>query len=249
MRLGVHYYTLSIEKRLIRLFEAFRDVLIKIEEGGFPIRILPSSSDALDKPVSISKNRMRAFLKEADQRLGEFFIKEPLKIAITGDEADLTQFRSISIHKNDIVASITGSFENTSDYDLGKLAWAAVKLKLSGIGEKALQELESTAKTGRSVSGIHAVWQLANQGKGDVLIVENGYRLRGRLNSDDNSFIIDGEPEVTSIMDDVVEMVIEKVVENGGRVIFVESGSLKMYDRIALINQEKRLYDEFETIR
>ena len=49
MRLGVHYYTLSIEKRLIRLFEALRDVLIKIEEGGFLIRILPRSTKALDK--------------------------------------------------------------------------------------------------------------------------------------------------------------------------------------------------------
>lgn len=181
--------------------------------------------------------------------MAEFFIKEPLKIAITGDEMDITQFRSISIHKNDVVASITGSFENTSDYDLGKIVWAAVKSKLSGIGEKALQELELSAKMGRSVSGIYAVWQLANQGKGDVLIVENGYRVRGRLNPHDNSFIIDGEPEVTSVMDDVVEMVIEKVVENGGRVIFVESGSLKMYDRIALINQEEQLHDEFETIK
>ena len=216
---------------MIILFEAFRDVLIRIEEEGFPIRLQSSSKKSSHQPDSLRTG----FLKDADKYLDEFFRKDPLKIALTGEETDLTQFQSLSRHRNDIIASIAGSFESTSDDDLGKIVWAAVKSKLSGIVEQAMEALETSAKIGSCVSGIQAVWQMASQGKGNLLIVENGYKLRGRLDPYDNSLIIGGEPELTSAIDDLVEMVIEKVLENGSRVVFVESGLLKTHDRIVLI--------------
>jgi hypothetical protein len=98
-------------------------------------------------------------------------------------------------------------------------------------------QLRTAEKQGKLATGIGEVWKHANQKNARLLLIENGYmndnpdgnRIRAifRALKDDNPFCISDE----------IDQLIEKVLESGGDVEFVEDGSLDDYQRIALIKE------------
>jgi len=84
---------------------------------------------------------------------------------------------------------------------------------------------------GKAVTGIDEVWQLAREGRGRLLIVEEDYEA-------EPSTEIDGRlvPETSgAVMSDPVDEVIEHVVRAGGAVEFVGSGALDEFGHIGLV--------------
>jgi len=237
MDLGVHFYVLFMNSEIIKFFECFRDTLIEISEKGFPIQI----PDELYSPSSIENsgdlNAITPFLKEADENLSRFFKQDPQKIIIAGAKDYLNVYPSISSLSDQIVASIPGKFD-PSPQNLGKIVWYRVRMKLARTGEKALEDLAQAMNAKKYVSGIQDVWKKINEGKTGLMILENEYRLPGRINLIDQSLLPNDEPEITMAMDDIIDIVIDKVMESGGRVVFVENGLLQEQNRIAFIPQE-----------
>jgi len=45
--------------------------------------------------------------------------------------------------------------------------------------------------------------------------------------------------DIQEVIDDAVDAIIEKVLEKGGNVVFLESGSLTEFHRIALIDNRR----------
>ena len=234
MNLGIHYYVLFINEEVIKLFEGFRDTLIEINEKGFPTRLpqLLSTSNLSEKNMDIES--VKPYLKNADQNLQLFYQQDPLKIIVIGIRTYVKMFQSITCHKDHIVGTIPGKFI-AEPHVLGKLVWYMMRMKLAKTGEKALWKLAMAANEKNCVSGVHQVWRQANKGKAALLIVENDYTVPGRINPVDQSLIINGEVEITSPLDDLIDIIISKVMENEGRVVFVENGLLKDHDRVALI--------------
>jgi hypothetical protein len=95
---------------------------------------------------------------------------------------------------------------------------------MASAGQKIERELEAATREHNIAFGIDAVVQSVDAGVGATLLVEDGYRVM--------------PPESPSLVDDadnVVDVVIDRVLALGGNVIFVENGSLVKFKRIALI--------------
>lgn len=80
------------------------------------------------------------------------------------------------------------------------------------------------------------VWQTATHKNSRLLLVEKSFVYAARQGAEPGIIYKEELPgEYPFYIKDAVDDVIQKVLENGGDVEFVDDGSLSDYDRIALI--------------
>jgi len=233
VKLTTRYYVLALGGQTSRLYEAFRDTLIDIQNKGFPIESSVIMRGSVD-PAS-GDDRLREFVRTSDQHFDHYFGQDPLRLVVVGEKKALSVFESVTTHQDVLIGMVEGDYAATSPHDLGKIVWPIVKEAMAGIGEKATHDLEAAESSENIVSGIDAVGRLAGSGTGDTLFVEEGFHIKGGIRETDHSLIKSEDLDIREEIDDAVDSVIEKVLEKGGRVIFLASGSLAKLQRIALV--------------
>ena len=236
MHLSTHYYVISLSERSNALYEAFRDTIIDIRNGGFPVEVssqLLGAGDPNDR-----EERLREASRIADRLFGDCYRHDPLGLVVTGERSMLDIFDSVTAYGDIIIGHIEGDYGSTSLHDLGKIVWPVVREALSGLLDETIHDLEIATKAGRAVCGLAAVSQLEMAGVKATLVVENDYRIRGSIQKTAQSLEISQDVDVMQEIDDAVDAVIERVLESGGNVVFAPSGSLNTLERIVLLRHE-----------
>jgi hypothetical protein len=233
MNLTTHYYVLSLTEHTSRLYEAFRDTLIDIQNKEFPIESSARLSDAAES--ALGDGRLREFIRTSDRHFDHYLRQDPLRLVVVGESKYLSIFGSVTSHRDMVIGMVEGDYSATSPHDLGKIVWPVVKEVMAGTGEKAMRDLEAAEGSRNVASGIDAVGHLAGSGAGDTLFVEEDYHMKGGIRETDHSLVKLEELDIREEIDDAVDAIIEKVLEKGGKVIFLESGSLAKLQRIALV--------------
>jgi hypothetical protein len=236
VKLNTHYYVLSLSRQTSRLYEAFRDTFIDIQNTGFPINSSASSAGA-SRTVdpALRDGQLREFICTADQHFDHYFGQDPLRLVVVGEKTLLSIFRSVTSHEHALIGMVEGDYAVTSPHDLGKIVWPVVKEAMAGTSEKAMRELETAERTQNVASGIGAVVHLAGSGVGGTLFVEEDYHMKGGVRGRDHSLIRAEDLDIREVTDDAVDAIIEQVLGKGGNVVFLESGSLTKFQKIALI--------------
>jgi hypothetical protein len=90
--------------------------------------------------------------------------------------------------------------------------------------EEVAREMNKGTFTHNVAVGIDAVGDAVDSGAGATLLVEDNYHVKPR-----------GGLALFDDCDNVVDVVVDKVLAIGGNVIFVEDGSLCKVQRMALI--------------
>lgn len=236
MNLSTHYYVISLSEHENVLYEVFRDEVIDIRNGGFPLEAPLGGHSAAD---SIGrKERLREMVQTVDQLFENCFRHDPLGLVVIGTKELLDLFSSVTEHRNVITGQVEGDFSATSLHDLGKIVWPVVKKTISGLPDAAMHNLEIAEKAGRTVSGFDAVSRQALAGVNATLMVEDDYHMRGTITQTSQSLEISPEVNVMEELDDAIDMIIEKVLESGGNVVFMPNGSLHKQGRIVLLLRE-----------
>lgn len=233
MIITTHYYVLSLGEQTNRLYEAFRDQLIDIQNGIFPIESSALTGNNV-KP-EIRDNQARDFIRAADKHFDHYFKQDPLRFVVVGDRKSLSIFGSVTSHQDVLIGWVEGDYTATSAHDLGKIVWPIVKDVMAGTNEMAMHKLEGAENSRNLASGIEEVGRMAGVTEGGTLFVEEDYHMKGGIRSTNHSFIMPEELDIREVNDDAVDAIIEKVLEKAGKVIFLGSGSLAKLRRIALI--------------
>lgn len=233
MALSTHYYVLVLHSGGARLYEAFRDFLITIENESFPLGSAPLRAG------SPAPHFSRESVGVIDQAFGRCYDLEPLRLVVAGDGSMLSAFERETAHTEAIVGRIDGDLSNTAVDDLGRITWSLVKEGLSGVLDEAMRDLAIGEARGRATCGLENVARVLGPGREKILLVEEGYRRRGRFAASGGSPVVISEPDVRDTMDDAVDAVVEKVLGLGGRVVFAPNGSLDGCDRIALVTNDE----------
>ncbi len=189
-------------------------------------------SDASDRKQII----LRKFFYETDKNLSYLLNMYQLPVFIAGVEKALGYFKSISVNQKNIAGYIHGNYEDATEDELKNLLdayikdWKKVKMK------ELFRKMENAAGAGKLFSGIQEVWRQASLKRGRLLIVEKNFvYVAEHGKTEDTIYEADGSYNRFSYIRDIVDDVIEKVLEYGGDIEFVEEGMLSDYQHIALI--------------
>jgi len=244
------YSKKQLHKYLLLLLSG-KEMRMYLGNGGDLVRIVadrPEQVEAYENDIAervtnfsdVSDRKevmMEKFLRHADQSLDVVLNAYPLPLFVLGTDRILGRFKQLTKHQKAIVNVLHGNYEEASMVELKKVIdpvisdWKKVKVK------DLLNRIEEAANKKKLAVGIKAVWHDAIRKKGQLLIVEKNYMYPAQ-HSDTAEHIegTEGLYNRFSYIKDAVDDVMEKILEYGGDVEFVDEGVLDAYEHIVLVN-------------
>lgn len=235
------YWVLALSEQPTRLFEGTRDTLLEITTGKFPmLHGGPGGATKLPggQGVNISAYRdeqHRQFFRSVDAEFSQFTKNDPLPLVLVGVDRYLSFYQEVTSNPDQILVTLLGNHDQTTPHELAQLVWPEVEKAFAEQRQKVMAELDAAISTQKYVATIGEVWRLAHEGRGNLLIVEEDYHYPARLAANGIQLIPAEDATAPDVIDDAVDEVIEEVLSKGGRVVFVEPGSLESHQHIALI--------------
>lgn len=244
------YSKKQLHKYLLLLLSS-KEIRMFIGNGNEMVRIISDKAENVEayendiaervtnfSDVSDRKEvMMEKFLRHADQSLDMVLNAYPLPLFVLGTDRILGRFKQITKHQKAIVDVIHGNYEEATAAELLKLLapvvsdWKKIKQK------DLLNRIEEAANKKKLAAGIKDVWHEAIHKKGQLLIVEKNYMYPAQHS--DMTDRIEGTEDLYnrfSYIKDAVDDVMEKILEYGGDVEFVDEDVLRNYGHIVLIN-------------
>jgi len=179
---------------------------------------------------------LKKFIHHTDEGLSFLLHAYPFPVFVMGTKKMLGYFNSITKNAKHIADYIHGNYTDMNERELLTTLkpyldnWKKIKM------ESLRHQLENAAGSGKLAIGINDVWKQASQHRGRLLIIEKNFRCSGEQGCREDliNMPVDSYSRF-SYVKDAVDDVIEKVLEDGGDVEFVEDGLLKDYRHISLI--------------
>lgn len=199
---------------------------ISAYKNDVPERVVNFSDPSYRKDVLLDK-----FLKYIDESLTILLKAYPLPLFIMGAERTLGHFKKVSKNNDSAIDYIHGNFEEASEAQLRKTIQPYVEDWKKVKQQSLLQKLNAAIGAKKLVKGIKDVWKSASRKNARLLMVEKNYEVLAQQGPDQQDFSNSNSFYIKDTVDDIIE----KVLENGGDVEFVDDGLLKRYDHIALI--------------
>ncbi len=186
---------------------------------------------------SLKKISIIRFLNQIDNSLPIILPAYRLPLFVVGTESLLGHFKLLTKHAGMVVDFLLINDEKISNDALNEVLlpsisdWKKVKQK------DILNRLDQAASKNKLAIGMTNVWREAMKRKGRLLVVEKNFKYAAQLgNGTDLLEELLAPYNKFSYIRDAVDDVMEKVLENGGDVEFVDAEVLKDYQHIALID-------------
>lgn len=235
------YWVLALGEQPARLFEGAREMLVEITGNGFPMSYEgPGTTEPLPGGFGIEKSayrdeRRRQFFREVDAALGQITAAEALPLILVGLDRNQAFFNEVTAHQNLIAATLVGSHDKTPAHQLANLVWPLMQAHTRRERQEILKALSTALGDGKYAAGIISVWRMAQEGRGAILLVEEGFHYPARVEADGLQLTPADDPTAPAVIADAVDELIETVLLKGGRVVFFQDGVLDAHQRIAMI--------------
>jgi hypothetical protein len=230
---SVHYYVLVLTAEEARLYDGYRETLYPVRHSGFPVSTFYKKGSTAPKNAGGRENQVKEFFNRVDKLMQQIHKTEALPIVVVGVEKIVAQFMEMADVKHMYSAHLHGNHDHTTLHDLGRMTWPLVSDLLAQYRLGLLDTLKSAVSAGKSASGLTEVWRMAHDGRGELLLAEEGYSQGVILDENDTPVAV-SDPTAPRVIDDAVDEIAEAVIRFGGQVAFVPDGTLAEHARIAL---------------
>lgn len=232
---SIEYYLLNLNEKETNLFKGFGEILETVQSNDFPFTIEDVVDLKYDQGTwgyeSAQLERLRQYIREAFKRF-KVTAEDNNPLILSGVTKLVSLFEELTDYKN-VVGKIEGSYTSDNLSELGKKANNLVEKFIAEQREKYLNEFKESFGYGKSAFGLLDIWNLANQGRIEVLLVEENYHQPAKFEGDQPILVPDtNEPYV---IEDLIDEVIEIVFLQKGKVYFYEDEKLRDYQRIGAI--------------
>jgi hypothetical protein len=176
------------------------------------------------------------FLHHMDEGLSHILKAYPLPVFVMGTKKVLGHFNQISKNQKSILQYIHGNYEECTESGIREVIRPYVADWNKVRQQNLLQQIGRAENDHILSSGMKEVWAAASHKNGRLLIVEKDLMFPAHQGAHgDRIYKEDITLHNAFYIKDAVDDVMEKVLQIGGDVEFVDNGLLKDYGQIALI--------------
>lgn len=220
------YYVLTLSEGQARLFDAAHDRAKELHAQHFPLENKHLDSAKLRAHQHEREDQeIRAFYEEVDQRLGLVLQAAPRKVLLAGEAHLIDLYRQVSRHGKALFADIAGNYGHSPAKVIGTAAWLAAEAAIARLQAEELDHLGEAIGQQKAALGVVECYELAAQGRGTVLLVEEDYFQPARIQ--DHTLDTDVQATDPGVEDDIVDEIIGLTLAYGGRVAFLPPGALQ----------------------
>lgn len=179
---------------------------------------------------------LEKFLRHIDNALDLVLNAYHLPLFVLGADRTLGHFRKLTRHGGAVIDYVPGNYEEATLPQLRTILEPHIADWKKVMEKDLLNQLEDAASQRKLAVGMKEVWKEAMARKGSLLVVEKNYMYPAQHSSHaDLIHEVKAPYNKFSYIKDAVDDVMEKVLENGGNVEFVDEGVLKDYHHVALV--------------
>jgi len=229
---------LALGEKPARLLEGSGSLLAEVHTSGFPMFVEGAQGEPLESGgfashSSRSDEQRRQFFRRVDHALGARSVSDPLPIVALGTTRDLAYFDQVTRHRDAIIGHLVGNHELTPPDRMAALVAPVIDAYLAKQRADTLAEVAEAVGSGRAIVGIKPAWECAAEGRGRVLLVEDGFEYPARVV--DRRLEPAGDADAPGVLDDATDTLVDLVLEMGGDVVFFEPGALGVHGPVALL--------------
>lgn len=235
------YLVLLISAKVSRIYLANSDSFVRIVSDT-PESVYAYVNDVPERAANFSTITERKeimsdkFLRHIDNALDIILKAYRLPLFVAGTEKIVGHFKKLSKHTGAVIEYIQGNYEEATMPELKNILKPCIADWKKVTQKDLLNQLEEAAGKKKLSVGIKEVWKDAMNHKGRLLVVEKDYKYAAQHGSNGEVIYKMIEPyNRFSYVKDAVDDIIEKVLEHGGDVEFVDNNILKDYQQIALV--------------
>jgi hypothetical protein len=237
------FLVLTISGKMERLYEATCNKMQlilsnKIEQIK---RDLPEPVSNFTDANSVKETTLKKFLHYIDLQLSNVLSIYPLPLFLMAPKKTAGYFQQLAKHGKNITGFIHGDFDDATESELLK----ALEPQLSNwkeIKEKhIMNRLKLAADEGQLIKGINDVWIQVSRKHKQFLVVEKDFYCGAFITQTGEVIFSEEFQRNKPVVRDAVDNIIEKVLEGGGDVEFVDE--LKDFSKIALIKRHDVNYN------
>jgi hypothetical protein len=194
-------------------------------------RDMPERVPHFDDPHEHKEILIDKFLKHMDDGLSLMLKAFPLPVFVIGPAKILGHFKNFTKNERNIAGFVQDDYENLTEFEIEKSIQPHIadwnKIKQAGL----LKQINQAMSDQKLAYGIREVIEAATHKNTRLLIVEKNYTHR----VNEGAHLQEAGSQKVFYVKDVVGDVIEKVLESGGDIEFVDEGLLTAFQHIALI--------------
>lgn len=226
------YYILVLSRRQARLIKASNNHPDKEITETFPIinDIVPD--DAHETTMAQGTDLLiEGFFNKVDKEVQKVLNADFAPLVLATEERNYSHYTKV-MDKNFICGHLHQNHDNDDADTVVRQAWPVVKDYLLKKNNERLKELQEAVNQQRYLLDLSDIWRAVNEGRGRTVFVKRGYFQPAQI--ENNTVTPVDSPQGANVVDDIVDEIIEKNLQNGGDAVFLSENELSEFKGLAL---------------
>ena len=207
----------TVSDRTVRSFVGDRSRLVEVHDGQWPLlRERDQTASSWTRSIAMG-------LRPAAD--------DPTATVIAGVDRTVREVRKVIAFEP--IGTVTGNHDRTGWAELHSLVWPIVTDWLRTDRSRALDRLEIARGSRRFAGGVEEIWELAQDGRVELLVVEENHHVPAR--DCGGRLQLTADPDGPGVMDDAIDELIEIVLTMGGDAVLVSDDDLVDHGHVAAV--------------
>ncbi|HCH26288.1 AOC03_06830 family ribosome hibernation factor [Psychrobacter celer] len=253
MASAVHYYTVVLTREHARLIEASNDRVIRefdkdddaqnnMENIPFPVENngpYTTGDGGSDRSSNNESSYLKEFFNQVDKSVQELWGENKMPLVIVGDAKNIGYYKEVCDRPDNIIATVTNAtnLEDGSAQHIVDSVQEAVEGYRSSLHQEALGEIDKARGASMLQTDLQEVYRSAYQGVGETLYVRRGYIQPAKIDEQAQTLSLAEDPAADGVTDDAIGEIIEHVIHNGGKAVFMPQDIMGADQPIALVTR------------
>lgn len=250
---AVHYYSVVLTRDKARLIEATNDRVVReftpednaqknMENIPFPIDnngLYTTGDGGSDRSANNESSNLKEFFNQVDKSVQELWGENKMPLVIVGDTKNIGYYKDVCDRPDNIIATVSNAtnLEEGSAQRIIDSVQEAVEGYRTSLHQAALGEIDKARGANMLQTDLQEVYRSAFQGVGETLYVRRGYIQAAKIDEAAQTLSMADDATAEGVTDDAIGEIIEHVIHNGGKAVFMPQDMMSADQPIALVTR------------